>query len=212
MSSATSIDGRPDVRVEEGRGKAPAAGDGFRPIHFFVLASLVAATGAVVLSRNADPAHLILLSLVIGAAGLASAGLFRMLAPLVSTDPSKFREPLSDRARAATEREKALVLRSLKELEFDRAMGKISERDFEEMAGRLRARAVALMKQLQEEGPGYRALIERDLKARLAAPARTAPAPAAVAGPIADPASCPACSTVNDEDAVFCKRCGSRLR
>jgi hypothetical protein len=74
---------------------------------------------------------------------------------------------------------------------------------------------VALMKQLQEEGPGYRALIERDLKARLAAPPRTAPAPApapeAVADPIADPGSCPACRTVNDEDAVFCKRCGTSL-
>ena len=44
--------------------------------------------------------------------------------------------------RAALEREKALVLRSIKELEFDRAMGKVSPKDFDEMAGRLRARAI----------------------------------------------------------------------
>ncbi len=36
------------------------------------------------------------------------------------------------------EREKALVLRSIKELEFDRAMGKVSPRDFDEMSTRLR--------------------------------------------------------------------------
>ena len=38
------------------------------------------------------------------------------------------------RARAALEREKTLVLRSIKELEFDHAMGKVSDEDFAEMA------------------------------------------------------------------------------
>ena len=61
-----------------------------------------------------------------------------------------------ERARAALEREKALVLRSLKELEFDQAMGKLSATDFDEMGGRLRARAIALMKQLDAGGSGYR--------------------------------------------------------
>ena len=79
------------------------------------------------------------------------------------------------------EREKALVLRSLKELEFDRAMGKVSQDDFDEMAARLRARALALMKQLDEDGSGYRSIIERELSARLAARggARAEPKPAA---------------------------------
>ena len=48
---------------------------------------------------------------------------------------------LGGRTRAALEREKTLVLRSIKELEFDRAMGKVSEKDFAEMSARLRARA-----------------------------------------------------------------------
>ena len=46
-------------------------------------------------------------------------------------------------------------------------MGKVSEKDFHEMASRLRARAVNLMKQLDIETPGYRDLIERELEARL---------------------------------------------
>ena len=54
--------------------------------------------------------------------------------------------------RAVLEREKLLVLRSIKELEFDRAMGKVSPKDFDEMAGRLRARAMSLMQQLDTEG------------------------------------------------------------
>ena len=57
------------------------------------------------------------------------------------------------RTRAALEREKALALRSLKELEFDRAMGKVSEADFAEVAERLRARAMRVMQQLDGEPP-----------------------------------------------------------
>ena len=37
---------------------------------------------------------------------------------------------VGERTRAALEREKMLTLRAIKELEFDRAMGKMSEEDF----------------------------------------------------------------------------------
>jgi hypothetical protein len=203
-----------------GRGAAEDAG--FRPWHFFVLASLIAATVAVVLSRRATPEHLVFISITIGTAGAAAAALYRALAPLAAPDAEAFTEPLSDRARDALAREKALVLRSLKELEFDQAMGKLSARDFEEMSGRLRARALSLMRQLDEGGSGYRAVIERELQARMAG--QTA---AAVLGPpdrlaASDSGTsdqpeeraeraCPGCETVNDPDAAFCKRCGQRV-
>jgi hypothetical protein len=92
-------------------------------------------------------------------------------------------------------------------------MGKLSQADFDEMAARLRGRALSLMKQLDDDGSGYRSIIERELSARLAAKpgehseANVAAAPApevAVAGLCT-------CGTANDVDAVFCKRCGSRL-
>jgi hypothetical protein len=153
MSSATSIDASPNA--------------GFRPWHFFLIASLMLATIAVVVSRQSTPEHLVLISLTIAAAGTAAAGFYRMLAPLAAQDASFFSEPLTDRGRAVLEREKALVLRSIKELEFDRAMGKVSAADFDEMAGRLRARAISLMKQLEEGESGYRQLIEREVSARL---------------------------------------------
>jgi len=166
MSSATSIEKvrlKPDV-AQPDRDADP----GFRPWHFFVLASLAAVTAAVVMSRRSAPEHLILVSLTIGAAGAAAAGLYRMLAPLAIRDVSRLRDRPSERMRAALEREKTLVLRSIKELEFDNAMGKLSPKDFEEMGSRLRARAMMLMKQLDEGSSGYRPLIERELAARLA--------------------------------------------
>ena len=209
MDSATSIKQLEKVRpgARDQSGPQPAGDAGFRPWHFFVLASLMAATAAVIMSRRSSPEHLILISLTIGAAGAAAAGFYRMLAPLATDDPLLYTEPLSERTRAALEREKALTLRSIKELEFDRAMGKVSEKDFEEMAGRLRTRAIALIKDLDTENAGYRSVIERELGARLAAskgsPPQAAAAPAAL--------RCGSCGADNDADAAFCKRCGSHL-
>jgi hypothetical protein len=208
MSSATSIDSAAADRVAGG---ARRSDDSLRPWHFFVLASLLAATAAVVMSRQARPEQLIVISLTIGAAGFAGAALYRTLVPLVLPEqPSG--EPLTDSMRAILEREKALALRAIKELEFDRAMGKVSPRDFDEMAGRLRARAISLMKQL--DAGGYRELIERELEARLRKPsARAKSSVAPTAARANEPAGrtvC-ACGTVNDRDAAFCKRCGVKL-
>src|SRR4030095_17158593 len=90
----------------------------------------------------------------------------RTLAPLVGAEARPAADGLSESMRVVLEREKLLVLRSSKELECDRAMGKLSEKDFEEMSARLRARAMSLMRQL-DAGAGYRELIERELGARV---------------------------------------------
>lgn len=152
MSSATSTDG-----------------SSFRPWHFFVLAGLLAATAAVFLGRGSSPAQIALVTLAIWSAGLAGLALHRTLVPLA--DPEREGPPVvGDRTREALESEKALVLRSIKELQFDRAMGKIAAADFDEMVGRLRARAIGLLAQLDAEdgGGGYRDLIARELRARVA--------------------------------------------
>ena len=219
MSSATSIDKviEPDAPSGRGARAQPQQGEldaGFKPWHFFVLVSLAASTVAVLMSRRSSPEHLIFLSFTIGAAGVAAAAFYRMLAPLALRDESLLAERPSERALAALEREKALVLRSIKELEFDRAMGKVSPKDFDEMAGRLRARAIMLMKQIDAGGSGYREMIERELQARLkksdgpragsSDPALPVPADRAVR-------TCISCGTTNDHDAAFCKRCGKSL-
>jgi hypothetical protein len=195
--------------------------DGFHAAHFFVLLSLLAATVAVVLARPSAPENLILISLTIGAAGAAGYGMYLMLAPLVAARLRPGREVLSDRMRQDLEREKALTLRSIKELEFDRAMGKLSDQDFEEMSGRLRARALGIMKQLDAGSAAYRAMIEKELAARVGkgkpdlkvGPTGGGPTGGGPTGggPTGAPALC-TCGTTNDADARFCKNCGARLR
>jgi hypothetical protein len=194
---------------------APADADGLRPWQFFLLGGMLAATAAVVVATGQPLANLVVLSLTVIAVSLVGLGAYRMLVPLVAPDRILTGEVIGGRTRAALEREKALALRAIKELEFDRAMGKVSAKDFEEMSGRLRARAMSLMRQLDTES-GYRELIERDLQARLNSAGgrvrreRTArPAPAAA--PDVKAAGACACGTANDADAAFCKRCGAKL-
>lgn len=213
MSSATSINGT-DAKPLPRTGAQDAAGDPrdtLRPWHFFVLVSLISATAAVVLAREARPEHLVLISLTIGAAGFAGAALYRTLWPLVGRDVRSRGDDLSEPMRAVLEREKMLVLRSIKELEFDRAMGKLSAKDFDEMGARLRARAMSLIRQL-DAGAGYRELIEREVQARInnpAAKSRRVKSPPAPVVPVV--ANTCACGAVNDADAAFCKRCGLKL-
>jgi hypothetical protein len=207
MSSATSIEdkGNSGFRLEAEAAPAP-----FRVWHFFVLVSLMAATVAVVLARQATPEYLIMLSATIGAAGACGVALYRVLAPLAAPETTIVSEPLSEGTRAALEREKMLVLRSIKELEFDRAMGKVSPQDFDDMAGRLRGRALTIMRQL-DKGVTYRDRIEKELQSRLG----TAPSgPPATGTPhaVGSSRACAGCGTNNDVDAAFCKRCGARLK
>ncbi|CAN5830882.1 hypothetical protein BH18ACI5_BH18ACI5_24640 [soil metagenome] len=215
MSSGISIDDGRLEPVAAGAVKAAAreesprtTGDeGFRPWHFFVLASILLATVTVILARQSSPANLILLSLTVAAAGAAAAALYRSLLPFASPAAVLVDEPLSARRRATLEKDKMLALRSIKELEFDRAMGKLSQKDFEEMAGRLRRRALVLMKQL-DEGAGYAPLIEAELQNRLN---RVPGAGVSGAQVPADGLEHSQCGAVNDVDAVYCKKCGTRL-
>src|ERR1044071_2039409 len=124
------------------------------------------ATIVVFFSKGESPAAVILLSLTIfAAAGLGVAAL-RTFGPLFGILSADAPQLLGGRTKAALEREKTLVLRSIKELEFDRAMGKVSEKDFIEMSARLRARAARLIRQLDAK-TGYREQIEREIEKRV---------------------------------------------
>jgi hypothetical protein len=162
---------------------------GMQPWHLFLLLAMVAATWAVIEARHTHPAALLLLSAAIIGAGAVAISTHYALSGFFG-ERSTARPPLKASTRQALEEEKALILRSIKELEFDRQMRKVGDADFEEIGGRLRARAVALIEQLDRplvEGP------------------RPVPAPKP-AVPV-----CPSCDAVNDRDARFCKSCGTKL-
>jgi hypothetical protein len=207
-----------------------------RPWQFFTLIALFSATVAVFMVRGTSPANIILLCLAIGAAALVGLGALRTLRPLVAIDAFE-PEMAGTRTRAALEREKNLILRSIKELEFDHAMGKVSTPDFDDMTARLRARAVRLLKQLDSADSGYREIIEKELASRLVksgavgaakgAPYEdtgtqhdAAPDDETVAAPLTTAAAgrdvsragfCSACGAARDSDARFCKHCGAKL-
>jgi hypothetical protein len=178
MSSETSTESQP-----------------FEPWQFFMLAGLIGATIVVFFAKGQTAAAIILLSLIVFGASAVGWAALRAFGPLAGVGLlGASTRVLGGRTRAALEREKALALRAIKELEFDRAMGKISESDFVEMSGRLRARAARLIRQLDADGT-YREQIEREIAQRI--------------GPAVN--SCPSCKAGNDLDARFCKQCGSAL-
>jgi hypothetical protein len=189
----------------------PARDGGIRHWHLLLAGTAVAVAAGVFASRDAGTVNAIAVGVAIATVAWAAAATARTVAPLVTPEIGERTEMVAGRTRAALEREKMLVLRSIKEVEFDRAMGKISDADFNEMAGRLRARAAGLLRQLDADRTGYRALIERELATRVGrAPAdQPAAAPAAPTAPAAG--TCASCGTENDADARYCKACGARI-
>jgi len=171
--------------------------DSLQPWQLFTLAGLIGATIVVFVSSGHSPAGIILLSLTIFTAAGVGAAAWRTLAPFTGRDQTRVIPALGNQTRAALEREKALVLRAIKELEFDRAMGKMSEKDFAEMSARLRTRAAGLMRQL-DAGVGYRDQIEKEVARRVGVTAPVKPL-------------CPSCGKERDPDARFCKHCGASL-
>lgn len=161
---------------------------GLQPWHFYLLLSMAGATWAVLRAQDTQPIALLLISAaVLAAGGVATAVHYAVLGFLGATADDG---ALHRSTRHALEQEKALILRSIKELEFDHAMRKIGDADFAEIGGRLRARALSLMERLEAPEP------------------QRVPA-VVVAAPLAG--TCPSCGVQNDADARFCKGCGGRL-
>jgi hypothetical protein len=161
---------------------------------FYFLLAMIAATAAVIVSKNTHPVALVLLSAAILGTGLVAIAVHRALAGFFGA--KDVAEPaLGVRAREDLLREKALVLRSIKELEFDRSMGKVSEADFAQLSAPLRARALSLMQAIEREP----------------VPSHAAPAPSERPSAAREALGCPSCGRKNDADAKFCKSCGARL-
>ena len=195
MNSATS--------TEDLSAQAPAAkraDQSLQPWQFFVLAGLSCATLVTFLVRGQGMTVVILLTVLMGAAALVGLAALRTVRPLVTSHDDRT-SLIGNRTRAALEREKMLTLRTIKELEFDRAMNKIAEEDYRELTEKLRARAIRLIRELDSAG-GYRTKVEQELAKRLGA----APQPQGDAA-----RACATCATSNDADAKFCKQCGSQL-
>ncbi len=92
-----------------------------------------------------------------------------------------------------------VALRALKEIEFDRATGKLSDADYDTLKAKYTAEALAAL---------------RTEAAPRGGPAPTAQRVAAVAGPPRGARPAPVCPTHGprpESDAAFCSECGRRL-
>jgi hypothetical protein len=207
-------DGGKSGGTDDGRTQADP---GLQPWQFFVLAALGCATAVTFVSRGQGPTVVILLGVLMGTAALVGYAALRTFRPLVMPEDDRT-VMIGQRTRAALEREKLLTLRSIKELEFDRAMGRLSDEDWKEMSARLRSRVARLIRQLDAE-TGYREQIERDLDARLKSSRAEEGSSSAKALAERETANakasaervCASCETSNDSDAKFCKGCGAKM-
>jgi hypothetical protein len=115
----------------------------------------------------------------------------------------------------ALSEQKRRVLRALKDLESERAIGKIEEADYDVLVARYRDEAKTVMREMDLQVEPLRDEAEKlarsFLKKRGLEPEGTAPAtaerPAASDGRVA----CRKCKTSNEPDAAFCKKCGGSL-
>jgi hypothetical protein len=144
--------------------------------------------------------------------------------------------------RAALLRERETLLTAIRELRLEHELGKVSDGDFERLDQRYRTRAREVLRELDEQLAPYRPQAKAMLEAALGkggaeaaagavADAASGAGSASDAGsgsasgsvslsdagsgsssPVVLGAACAQCKTRNDEDAVFCKKCGRALR
>ena len=112
--------------------------------------------------------------------------------------------------------QKRRVLRSLKDLESEHALGKIDDADYRSFVSRYRDEAKVVMRRMDLEVEPKRKEAERVAQDYLrrqglatgeAEPTEEPPTPERSEQRLA----CAACKTSNEVDATFCKKCGARL-
>lgn len=166
----------------------------------------------------------------VGAVLLAGAALWLVLQPLIQSGavaPTPM-EPLDPEETPV-----GVALTALKEIEFDRETGKLSNADYEQLKQKYTAAAVAAMRAEQAAGPeGAPDEVEAMIAARLrvlrvaqsstpaAAPTclRCGPRPepdaifcSTCGGPVQAHWACGRCGATLPPDSNFCERCGSRV-
>ena len=135
---------------------------------------------------------------------LAAGGIFFVLEPILRPDTAGRGTGDGGRGQEGEGEDpdddlspRAVALRALKEIEFDRATGKLSDADYETLKDKYTAEALAALRaepRTGDEGRGTGL-----------APVVTRPS-----SPVPRPA-CPTHGTRPETDAQFCSECGARL-
>ena len=124
---------------------------------------------------------------LVGALAIAALVLWLVFEPVLGL-PRESPELLEPEAPEETRRGSALL--ALKEIEFDRETGKLSDRDYDMLKARYSAEALT-------------AIAEEDSPAQ--------PVDPAIPAIPAEMLSCASCGPRPEPDAVYCSNCGRRL-
>jgi hypothetical protein len=179
--------------------------------------------------------QLVVLTLAASALLLVIWLLWSSVQALAGESELTFEEAFSLGTRTAEEEQKRAVLRALKDLEYERSVGKIGEDDYHEYAARYRAEAKRLIQVLDENLAEGRKQVELELARRLAKAAGASAENGASAEKESSPGAaeapegsaeipekseeitahatreCGECQAKNELDARFCKACGKPL-
>lgn len=107
---------------------------------------------------------------------------------------------------APEETRRGIALLALKEIEFDRETGKLSDRDYELLRSRYGAEALAAM---ATEAPAARVTVTGDPEELIAARLQSLRSARSAGVPV--PPSCRICGPRPEPGAQFCSRCGLPL-
>ena len=156
------------------------------------------------------------MNLVIPAACLALLAAFvAVVVYPVLAAPRAWRRPMGgDRRRLELTERKEQLYASIKELEFDHGVGKMSRGDHDSLRAELDSQALGVLSELQRLETGdpdrdLRTRIEEDARALAAPQARSGPAPGAAPSPACGP--CPGCGREREPGHRFCPDCGRSL-
>ena len=139
------------------------------------------------------------------AAVVGVAALYLVLQPLLAPrapKPSVF-EPLDPE-----ETPKGMALAALKEIEFDRETGKLSDADYQFLKTKYTGEALEALR--AEKSSAQLGDVEAMIAARVRT-LRSAAVQAPLSGSSDLASACPACGRRPESDAVFCSTCGTRL-
>jgi hypothetical protein len=141
-----------------------------------------------------------MLAEAVAAALVGAVALWLVLRPLLGPPPPPdvVEEPVE-----RDETPKGVALLALKEIEFDRETGKLSDADYGYLKGKYTAEALEALR--TEDGAG----VPDDVEALIAHRVRALRFAAATAPPGAP--ACPSCGPRPEADALFCSSCGGRL-
>lgn len=154
----------PDETMNPPSSTSAGARPKLSPLWLLPIAVVVAVVLGATLGRGA-----FFLALAGGALLGAIWTLWQSLQSLTGDAPLTLEEAIGMGAPSVEEERKAAVLRALKDLEYERHVGKITEDDFQELSRKYREEAKALLQLVDSDLAPARARVEQLVEQRLAA-------------------------------------------